>query len=222
MKFLLTSVGIKNGSIEKALLDLLGKPFKETKVAFVPTAANYFAEDKTWLIDDMNYFREQGFAFVDIVDLVALDKEQWLPRLEAVDLICVGGGSEQYLAQVMQTSGCAAELPRLLGSRVYMGISAGGMYISQFLEREALNIVYPEETFEGELFPSLGLVGCHILPHLNSSFFSRMREDVIRSTAGKNLKYPLYALDDESALKVVNGQIEVVTEGEFLKVGYTI
>jgi dipeptidase E len=217
MKFLLTSNGISNVSIEKALLELLEKPLSETKVVFIPTAANYFSEDKSWLVEDMNYFREKNFPFIDIVDLAALKKEQWLPRLEAVDLICVGGGSEQYLAQVMQTSGCAAELPRLLEHRVYMGISAGGMYISQFLEREALNIVYPEETFEGELFPSLGLVDCHVLPHLNSSFFSRMREDVIRSTAGKNLQYPLYALDDNSALKVVDGQIEVVTEGEFLK-----
>jgi len=218
MKFLLTSNGISNASIEKALFDLLGRPLNETKVAFIPTAANYFSEDKSWLVEDMNYFREKNFPFIDIVDLAALQKDQWLPRLEAVDLICVGGGSEQYLAQVMQTSGCAAELPRLLGRRVYMGISAGGMYISQFLEREALNIVYPEETFEGELFPSLGLVDCHVLPHLNSSFFSRMREEVIRSTAGKNLEYPLYALDDNSALKVVDGQIEVVTEGEFLKI----
>ncbi len=217
MKFLLTSNGISNVSIEKALLELLGKPLNETKVAFIPTAANYFAEDKTWLVEDMNYFRERGFAFLDIVDLAALKKEQWLSRLEAVDLICVGGGSEQYLAQVMQTSGCATELPRLLEYRVYMGNSAGGMYISQFLEREVLNIVYPEESFEGELFPSLGLVDCHILPHLNSSFFSQVREDVIRSTVVAKLEYPLYALDDASALKVVDGKIEVVSEGEFLK-----
>lgn len=218
MKFLLTSAGITNTTLEKALIDLLGKPLKEIKVAFVPTAANYFAEDKAWLIEDMNYFRERQFSFVDIVDLAALTKEQWLPRLEAVDLICVGGGSEQYLAQMMQTSGCAVALPRLLESRVYMGISAGAMYISQFLEREALNIVYPEESFKGELFPSLGLVDCHILPHLNSSYFSRMREDVIRNTTGKNLSYPLYALDDSSALKVVDGEIEVITEGEYLKI----
>lgn len=218
MKFLLTSAGITNPSIEGALFELLDKPASETKVAFVPTAANYFAEDKTWLVEDMNYFREKQFQFFDIVDLAALKKEQWLSRLEAVDLICVGGGSEQYLAQVMQESGCAMELPRLLEDRVYMGISAGAMYISQFLEREALKIVYPEETFEGELFPSLGLVNCHLLPHLNSSFFSRMREDVIRSTTESILQYPLYALDDQSALKVVGSDIEVVTEGDILKI----
>ena len=171
MKCLLTSAGISNASIEKALFELLGKKPSETNVAFIPTAANYYTEDKTWLIEDMNYFRERKFSFVDIIDIAALEKTQWLPRLEAVDLICVGGGSEQYLARTMQISGCGVLLAKLLETRVYMGISAGSMYISQFLEREALNIIYPEEAFEGELYPSIGLVNCHFLPHLNSSFF---------------------------------------------------
>ena len=38
MKLLLTSVGITNGSIRAALVDLLGKPFAETKALCVPTA----------------------------------------------------------------------------------------------------------------------------------------------------------------------------------------
>jgi len=38
MKLLLTSVGISNTSIRKELIDLLGKPIKESKALFVPTA----------------------------------------------------------------------------------------------------------------------------------------------------------------------------------------
>lgn len=40
MKLLLTSSGNTNKSIEKALLELLGKPFTKANLTFVPTAAN--------------------------------------------------------------------------------------------------------------------------------------------------------------------------------------
>src|SRR5947208_10717679 len=39
MKFLLTSAGIKNTSINDALVDLLGKPIAESIALFIPTAS---------------------------------------------------------------------------------------------------------------------------------------------------------------------------------------
>ncbi len=38
MKFLLTSAGINNDSIRKALVDLLGKPIAESSALYIPTA----------------------------------------------------------------------------------------------------------------------------------------------------------------------------------------
>ncbi len=38
MKLLLTSDGVSNASIQRALVDLLGKPIAESSALFVPTA----------------------------------------------------------------------------------------------------------------------------------------------------------------------------------------
>ena len=87
MKLLLTSNGLSNPSIAKALFELVGKPAEETNIAFVPTASNVEEGDKGWLIDDLVNIKKQGFESVDIVDISALPREMWLPRLEAADVL---------------------------------------------------------------------------------------------------------------------------------------
>lgn len=215
MKLLLTSGGIKNESIAKAILDLTGVPAGEVRAVFIPTAANVEAGDKEWLITDLNNFLKQGYATVDIIDIAAVQQSVWQPRLEAANLICFGGGNEQFLAKVMNESGFRDIAEELLKDRVYMGISAGSMVAGRFLPKEILNVVYPDDAFEGELEKPLGLANLNFIPHLNSPWFPHSRKEVIESLT--NLSSPLYALDDESALEVVDGHIEVVTEGEYIE-----
>lgn len=215
MKFFLTSAGVVNASIEKALLELVEKPARDISVVFVPTAANMIADDKGWLIENLNDFKECGFKSIDIVDIAAVPKENWLKRLEATDVLCFGGGDEQYLAKVMRNSGLADTLPELLKTRVYMGISAGSMVVGRLLSEELIRALLPEEIFEGN-DEGLRLLDLSILPHLNSDYFAHLRPDLIHSLAPK-FPTTVYALDDASALKVIDNQIEVITEGEFLK-----
>ena len=47
MKLLLTSGGIANKSIAKALFDLVGKKPKDTSIVFIPTASNVMRGNKT-------------------------------------------------------------------------------------------------------------------------------------------------------------------------------
>lgn len=215
MKFLLTSSGIKNASLEKALLELVGKPASETGVAFIPTAANMIADDKGWLIENFNDFKECGFKSIDIVDISAVPKENWQKRFEGADVLCFGGGDEQYLVKVMRQSGVAEALPELLKTKVYMGISAGSMVVGKLLSQELIRTLLPEEIFEGD-DEGLGLLDLSILPHFNSDYFAHLRPDLIHSLAPE-FPITVYALDDASALKIIDNQIEVVTEGEFLK-----
>lgn len=216
MKFLLTSAGISNASIEKALFELLGKSASETKVAFVPTAATLVADDKSWLIEDFQYFVKQGFQSIDIVDISAVPRENWEKRFESADLICFGGGDEQYLARVMRESGVAEALPELLETRVYMGISAGSMVIGKLLPGELTKELWPEESFVGNE-EGMGMYDFSILPHLNSEYFAHLRTPLIESMKDR-FPQTIYALDDQSALRVVGSDIEVVTEGDFLKI----
>lgn len=215
MKFLLTSAGVRNASIEKALLALIGKPTNEISVAFVPTAASCIAGDKGWLVDNLNDFLDRGFKSVDIVDIAAVPKKSWPKRFEAADLLCFGGGDEQYLAKTMRESGFADVLPELLKTRVYMGISAGSMVVGKLLSQDSMKDLIPEEVFEGNE-EGLGIFDFSILPHLNSDYFAHLRTPLIRSLAEK-FPHTVYALDDSSALKIIDGEIEVISEGDFLK-----
>lgn len=215
MKFLLTSEGITNASIAQALVDLVGLPASEIKVAFIPTAADLYPEDKRWLIEDMAELVAQKYAQVDVVPIAAMTKEQSLPRLESAHVICFGGGSEFRLAKVLRETGLEKELPRLLETRVYMGISGGSMIAGLFLEKSFIDWVYEDDQEEAVEAP-LGFVDCFIISHLNKSFMKRVRKETFGQFRGK-LAYPLYLLDDDSALKVVDGKIEVVTEGEVIK-----
>ncbi len=90
MKLLLTSGGITNDTIAKALEDLVGKPAKETRIGFIPTTANSERGDKEWLINDLHRIKERGY-FIDIVELTALTSDAVLNALQDKDVIFVWG-----------------------------------------------------------------------------------------------------------------------------------
>jgi len=89
MKLLLTSNGLSNQSIAKALFDLVGKPAAETSIAFIPTAMNVGSGDKEWFIDDLYNIKKQGLKNIDVVDISALPKNIWECKYCCVQLINV-------------------------------------------------------------------------------------------------------------------------------------
>ena len=113
MKLLLTSAGLSNPSIVKAMEDLLGNSAKGVNLAFIPTAANVESGDKSWMIDDLNNFRKSGFQ-VDIVDISAVPKDVWLPRLQEAKVLFFGGGNTFHLMHCVKQSDLQNELPELL------------------------------------------------------------------------------------------------------------
>lgn len=216
MKLLLTSGGITNKSIAQAVLELTELKPEEINFVFIPTAANTVEGDKDWLIENLKQFQDQGYGSIDIVDIAAVPKEIWLPRFEQAHVLCFGGGNEQYLAKIMRNSGLVDILPKLLETRLYIGLSAGSMVTGKFITHEQLKIVYPEEFFD-ELAPPLEYLNLSFISHLNSEYFIHVRKDILEKLKPE-LKAPLYALDDNSALKVVDGNVEVIGEGEYLKI----
>ena len=213
MKLLLTSNGLVNKSIADALLDLVGKPFDKTNMAFIPTAANVEEGDKWWLIDDLSRCKNLGFAQVDIVDISALPKNLWKPRLEKADVLLFGGGNVFHLMYWLNKSGLAGLLPDLLKKRVYMGISAGSMVTGQrILLSQSKKLYYGDLSSEYKDENGLGFVNFHIRPHFNSDLFPKARVEYLKKLA-KEIPEPIYAIDDESAIKVDDGKIEIISEG---------
>lgn len=217
MKLLLTSGGITNDSIVNALFDLVGKKPEDTSLAFIPTAAHEEHGDKSWLIDDLARLKERRFRSIDIAEIAIEDKSVWLPKLEAADILFFGGGNPYYLMEHLNRSGLATFLPKLLEERVYVGLSAGSMVAGNNLALEASQVLYEEDLDRTEEMPGLGFVDFCILPHLNSPHFEKLREKEIRAVAQKMQK-AVYALDDNSAVRVVAGTVSVVSEGEWFVV----
>lgn len=213
MKLLLTSGGITNESIASGLIELTGKLPQETTLAFIPTAANVEEGDKGWLIDDLARLKSMNYKTIDIVDISAVSKEIWLPRLEEADILFFGGGNTFHLMYWIKKSGLDVKLPDLLQTRVYAGISAGSMVASNRIISQAQQLYYDDHG-KYEDTTGLSFVNFAFKPHLNSPFFPKVRSGPLMELA-KEIPETIYALDDHVALKI-DGNIEVIGPGEYL------
>lgn len=214
MKLLLTSSGITNQTLLDSLLRLAGKPIAQLKLAFIPTAANVEMGDKAWLINNLRDLQDAGFPYIDIVDVAVLPSASWLPRLEEVDIIVMGGGDSNYLLQKAHSSGLSEELARLLETKIYIGISAGSMAAGTDMSAEALKLIFPEETSDDE--KGLNLVNFYIIPHFGSSYFPHVTEENAQTVANISGQI-IYLLDDETGVEVNGGTITIIGDGTATK-----
>ena len=207
MRLLLTSAGITDEAIAQALANLVGKPFSETSLVFIPTAANRVVGDKSWLIQNIIEFKNLGLKSLDMVDIAGLPQDLWLPHLEAADIICFGGGDETYLSRIMHEQNLPELLPDLLQDRVYMGISAGSMVAGQALPKGLNHFLYAED-YESDAFVGLELYDFSIIPHYNSPEYPNITTPVL-DTYRDSLAPGSYALSDDAALTIQGGTIQL-------------
>jgi dipeptidase E len=217
MKLLLTSAGIKNASINDALVDLLGKPIAESSALCIPTASyampggggpawNFIAgrEPRTPMC-------ELGWKSLGVLELTALpsiDEEQWVPVVRKTDVLLVNGGDPMYLSHWMQQSGLADLLPSLRET-VYVGLSAGSMVMAPNIGEDFVRWRPPTGDDK-----TLGLVDFAMFPHLDHEALpDNSMADAEKWAAG--MAVPAYAIDDETAIKVTDGTIDVVSEGHW-------
>jgi dipeptidase E len=216
MKLLLTSAGLSNTSIVNALLELTECPLNELNLAIIPTASNIEWGDKSWLINDYINCQNLGFKSIDIVDISALSQEMWLPRLEKADVLLFEGGNSFHLIHWIKKTGLSEHLPVLLETRAYVGISAGSMVACKSLDLSTSERLYNEAVGEGSTDEGLGYADVLMRPHLNSPYFPNVTIENLEVLA-REFPEEFYALDDNSAIKIVDGKIDVVSEGIWKK-----
>ena len=214
MKLLLTSAGFTNKSISDALFKLANRPFSKLKLVFIPTAANVETGGKEWLITDLQNWLKLGFAKIDIVDIAAVPKNIWLPQLEEADVIMFGGGNTFYLMEQLKRTKLDKLLPKMLRSKIYVGISAGSMIAGKGLSLASDAILYYENVGQLKEYGALNFVDLSIRPHYNSSFFPMVTDKVLIKMA-KGMAEPIYALDDNSAIVVDGAKLTVVSQGKW-------
>jgi len=219
LKLLLTSAGIKNASIHDALADMLDKPISKSTALCIPTAMYGHPwvgpGEKAWQFISGQEPRcpmcELGWNSLGVLELTALpsiDEERWVPLVEETDVLLASGGDALYLCYWMRQSGLADLLPSL-DEIVWVGLSAGSMVMTPRIGQDFVGWKPPTGSDS-----TLGVVDFSIFPHLDHPALpENTRADAERWAAG--MAVPCYAIDDDTAIKVVDGNIEVVSEGHW-------
>jgi dipeptidase E len=239
IKLLLTSSGIANKTIADALEQLLGKSIGESNALFVPTGVYPFPGGPNyawWPIAGKmkGSLVDIGWKTMGLLELTALPsirKEIWVAALEQADALLVWGGDPLYLAYWFERSGLTAVLTALSKDLVYVGVSAGSMAVNSIFGETISDpragsgtpltmerVVF--STADGEISKSLytargaGLTDFAVIPHFNNPNFQTACGANAATWAAK-IPAPVYAIDDQTALKVLPGRVEVVSTGQW-------
>jgi dipeptidase E len=217
VKLLLTSAGIKNASIREALVELLGKPIAESDALCIPTALYGHPQAgprQAWRCISGEETGTPtvglGWKSVGVLELTALPSlpdERWVPVVEATDVLLVEGGDAAYLCHWLRESGLAALLPSL-PDIVWVGVSAGSMVMTPRIGADFVSWDSPA----GDT--TLGIVDFSIFPHLDNPDLPWNSMGTAERWAAE-LAGPAYAIDDETAIRVVDGEVDVVSEGRW-------
>lgn len=217
MQLLLTAAGITNKRIHDVLVDMLGKPIADSNALCIPTAMYGHPwvgpGVKAWEFisgNSGNPMVEMGWKSVGVLELTALpsiNKDRWVPLVRETDVLLVAGGDALYLCHWMRQSGLADLLPSL--QAVYVGMSAGSMVMAPNIGEFFVGWTPPVGGDE-----ALGLVDFAIFPHLDHEMLpGNTMAAAERWAAG--LQGPAYAIDDETAIKVTGGEVQVISEGKW-------
>ena len=217
MKYLLTSGGVKNASIRNALVELLGKPISECDALCIPTAV--YGHPKAGPRNAWRFISGQeprspmvglGWKSMGVLELTALpslDEERWVPLVRETDVLLVEGGDAAYLCHWMRASGLADLLPSLRET-VWVGLSAGSMVMTPRIGEDFVNWQSPA----GD--KTLGVVNFSIFPHVGNPDLPDNTMAAAEAWAA-GLGGPAYAIDDETAIRVVDGAVDVISEGRW-------
>ena len=210
MKLLLTSGGVTNPTIQAALVELLGKPIAESTALCIPTAqwGHPMCGPTSVRRFVVGGLADLGWRSVGLLELTALptiDEERWVDWVREADVLLVDGGDATYLCHWMRESGLADLLPSLTET-VWVGVSAGSMVLTPrigdlFVEWSGA----PDDR-------TLGLVDFSVFPHLD--VFPDNTLAAAQEWAS-DLGGPAYVVDDQTAIRVVDGQVDVVSEGQW-------
>jgi dipeptidase E len=217
LKFLLTSAGIRNASIHDALVDLLGKPIGESSALCIPTGGYgslYGSPAGIWRFISGHSDQpmcELGWKSLGVLELTALPTvgaERWAGWVQEADVLLVNGGDALYLGHWMRESGLAALLPSLADT-VYVGFSAGSMVLTPRIGEDFVGWKPPTGGDE-----TLGVVDFSIFPHVDHPDLPENTMAAAERWAG-SLPNAAYAIDDDTAIRVVDGTGDVVSEGHW-------
>lgn len=208
MKLVLCSEGFHTPNTVRACVELCAKPQEEIKMGIINEGFAVERGDKRWVLHNLNSAAENFPAELDIINLLALSLVEVEARLMATDVIFVVGGNTDYLMHVFDKTGFSNLLPKLLETKVYVGSSAGSMVVGKKVSSDAYHRIYGEREDYG-ITEYIGLIDLAIKPHMMSGHFPNNRPDTLLEAAS-GMPFPVYGLQDDSALIVKDGKYEFI------------
>ncbi len=208
MKLLLTSAGFTNDILISTFRSMVDKPLDQISLAFITTASNV-EQDTTYMQNDIERLKNLTIQNIHFIDIASDEKDIWSQQMKNADVIYVEGGNTFYLLDEVRKSGFATVLKQCLDHSVYVGVSAGSILVTPTI---AIAGVEPGDPNDVNLtdFTALGLVPFEVSPHTPDIVLWENVEQYAQSTS-----HPLYAYDNNCAIKVVDGKVEVVGGGEW-------
>ena len=218
MNLLLTSSGLRNETLLDALRDLLGKPFTSANIVFVPTASVAEPGDHGWFIADLVRLYGIGWRELNVLELNGLPQRMVLDRLLRADVIYVEGGNHYHLARSLTGNDLAEGFLEALENRVYVGVSAGSMIFSRNLTEHSADVIGDTADLHvlgaKTVQPPFGLFDWYLKPHLYSPNFPA-RDDAWADGIAERADFPIYFIDDDTAIRVRDDKVDVVSEGRW-------
>lgn len=202
------------------MLELLGKPIAECDALCIPTASyghtprgfggayRFITGQATTPMCELGW---KSLGVLELTALPTLERELWVPSVEQTDVLLANGGDSLYLAHHMRESGLADLMPSL--SAVWVGLSAGSMVMTPRIGEDFMVWNPP-----GGGDRALGIVDFSIFPHVDHPDLPENTMAAAERWAAE-LSGPAYAIDDETAIKVVDGTVEIVSEGHWKLLG---
>jgi dipeptidase E len=224
VNLLLTSAGLRNETLQQALRDMLGKPFAAADIVYIPTASVAEAGNHGWFVEDLNRVHGLGWREFTVLELNGLPRRIVLDRLLHADVVYASGGNHYHLARSISGSsgnggnGLAEAFKEVLEDRVYVGMSAGSMIFSRNLDERSAEVIGDAADLHvlgaQTLEPPLGLFDWYLKPHLHSPDFPE-RDDAWADRIAEKAHFPIYFIDDETAVRVRGEETDVVSEGRW-------
>jgi dipeptidase E len=155
-------------------------------------------------------FTGLGWASLGVLELTALPTigtDRWVPWVREADVLLVDGGEATYLAHWLRESGLTELVPSLTDT-VWVGVSAGSMVLTPRIGPDFVPwSAAPDDR-------TLGLVDFSIFPHLDA-----FPDNTLAAAEqwAADLGLPAYAIDEQTAVKVVDGSVEVISEGQWVR-----
>jgi dipeptidase E len=167
---------------------------------------------------------------LELTALPSIDDDAWIPTVQETDALLVWGGDPLYLSYWMRQSGLARLLPSLRET-VYVGVSAGSMAatatigetypdpprgVGEALTSEDIVFATPQGDISRILVTAqgVGLVDFALIPHLDHEDHPDASLANAEQWAAR-IPAPTYAIDDQTAITVVDGAVDVISEGHW-------